>query len=292
MVYSQLLVNGLIDGAIYALVAAGFSLIYSTNRFIHFAHGATLAAGAYFLYWTVEGLGLDLYFGLILLLLFAALFGAFMNTVIYKKLRERNVSPEILLIASIALALLMENVILAIAGAKPLSFSLTQAEAGIEVLGAYVTPIQLYIMGMAFLLLILLYLAMKKTSWGKYTRAVADNPQLASIQGISHERVYLHSFIVGSVLAGIAGALIGLENSVFHTMGTQLVIKGFAASVIGGIVSVPGAIVGSFILGLLENIGIFILPTGYKDAIAFALLFVFLLVTPNGLFGPKQRDGI
>jgi len=240
----------------------------------------------------VEGLGLDLYFGLILLLLFAALFGAFMNTVIYKKLRERNVSPEILLIASIALALLMENVILAIAGAKPLSFSLTQAEAGIEVLGAYVTPIQLYIMGMAFLLLILLYLAMKKTSWGKYTRAVADNPQLASIQGISHERMYLYSFIVGSVLAGIAGALIGLENSVFHTMGTQLVIKGFAASVIGGIVSVPGAIVGSFILGLLENIGIFILPTGYKDAIAFALLFIFLLVKPNGLFGPKQRDGI
>jgi len=116
-------------------------------------------------------------------------------------------------------------------------------------------------------------------------RAVSDNKELAAIAGINQKRVSDYSFIIGSVLAGIAGILIGLEQNLEPTMGTTLIIKGFTGAVIGGITSVPASILGSYLLGLAENYGIWFLPSGFKDAIAFAILFLFLLFKPNGLFG-------
>ena len=119
-------------------------------------------------------------------------------------------------------------------------------------------------------------------------RAVADNKDVAEIVGISSEKIYSWAFIVGSAIAGVAGILIGLETNLMPTMGTALIIKGFAAAIIGGIGSVPGAILGSFLLGLAENFGIWYLPSGYKDAIAFVILFIFLLFLPQGILGKKK----
>ena len=114
------------------------------------------------------------------------------------------------------------------------------------------------------------------------------NPELASIVGINKEKIINYSFFIGSCLAGVAGILIGLEQSIEPTMGTHLMIKGFTGAVIGGITSVPGAVLGSYLLGFAENIGVWFLPSGYKDAIAFILLFIILLVKPKGLFGIDQ----
>ena len=116
-------------------------------------------------------------------------------------------------------------------------------------------------------------------------RAVADNPELASIVGIHSRRISDLSFIIGSGLAGVAGILIGLEQNLEPTMGTMLIIKGFTGAVIGGVTSVPASIIGSYLLGFVENFGIWYLPSGYKDAIAFILLFIFLLAKPTGIFG-------
>ena len=116
-------------------------------------------------------------------------------------------------------------------------------------------------------------------------RAVADNKELASIVGINPKKIAIYSFLIGSALAGIAGILIGLEQNMDPTMGTELMIKGFTGAIIGGIGSVAGAIPGSYLLGIAENFGIWYLPSGYKDAIAFVLLFIFLLFKPEGLFG-------
>jgi len=116
-------------------------------------------------------------------------------------------------------------------------------------------------------------------------RAVADNKELASIVGIDHRRVSDYAFFIGSSLAGIAGILIGLEQNLEPVMGTSLMIKGFTGAIIGGITSVPASIIGSYLLGLVENFGIWYLPSGYKDAIAFTLLFLFLLFRPSGMFG-------
>ena len=130
---------------------------------------------------------------------------------------------------------------------------------------------------------------MKKTKLGKAMRAVSNNKDVAEIVGINSETIYSWSFIIGSAIAGIAGILICLEQNLEPTMGTGLIIKGFTAAIIGGIGNVYGAVLGALLLGLAENFGILYLPSGYKDAIAFIILFVFLLFRPQGLFGTKKE---
>ena len=120
-------------------------------------------------------------------------------------------------------------------------------------------------------------------------RAVAGNKDAAEIVGISAEKIYSRSFIIGSAIAGIAAILVGLEQNLQPMMGTNLMIKGFTAAIIGGIGSVPGAILGSFLLGFAENYGIWFLPSGYKDAIAFVILFIFLLFRPYGILGIRKN---
>ncbi|MFH1827997.1 MAG: branched-chain amino acid ABC transporter permease [Nanoarchaeota archaeon] len=288
MVVIQLFINALIAGAIYALVSSGFSLIYSTCKFIHFAHGAVIAFSAYFLYFLFSMLGLDFGFAVIFSIIFAAILGYLMNLVIYKQLRKKKTSSVILLIASFALLIFFESLIIILFGANVKTIGYLKAAKGIQILGASITPLQVFTIVVSILLLILLYLFMKKTKIGKAMRAVADNKDVAETVGISSEKIYSFSFIIGSAIAGIAGVLISLEQSLEPLMGTNLMIKGFTASVIGGIGSVPGAILGSFILGIAENFGIWFLPSGYKDAITFGLLFLFLLFRPQGILGIKR----
>jgi len=288
--FFQLLINGLIAGAIYALVASGFSLIYSTCKFIHFAHGATIAFSAYFLYFLFASLGLSFWPSVILAIIFGALLGWLMNKFIYKKLRKRKASNVILLIASFALLILLESLILMLFGADVKTIGYIKIAKGLEFLGAIITPLQIVIIIVSIILLILLWIFMKRTKIGKAMRAVADNKEVAEVVGISAEKIYSWSFIVGSAIAGVAGILVGLEQNLEPTMGTNLMIKGFTGAIIGGIGSVPGAVLGSFLLGIVENFGIWFLPSGYKDAIAFVILFIFLLFRHQGILGIKRNN--
>ena len=288
--FPQLLINGLIAGAIYALVASGFSLIFSTAKFIHFAHGSTVAVGAYLLHLFYGILNLNFWLAVILTIPAAALSGWLINRLIYHPLRKRGASNTILLMASIGLLILIESLILLIFGADVKTIGFLEIVKGIEIGGAIITPLQIVIIIVSVLLLIGLFLLMKKTKLGKAMRAVSDNKDVAEIVGISSRRIYAYTFLIGSAIAGIAGILVGMEQNLEPTMGTNLMIKGFTGAIIGGVSSVPGAVVGSFILGIVENFGIWFLPSGYKDAIAFIILFVFLIFRPNGLFGKKVKD--
>ncbi len=283
--FVQLLFNGLIAGSIYALVACGFSLIYSTNKFMHFAHGAAVASGAYLLFTFFAISGLPFWLSCVLTLVSSSLLGVLMYRLIYIPLLAKKASNIILLIASIGLLILVENILQMFFGADVKTIGLIEVSRGIDILGAVVTPLQIVIFCVSIMLLIGLYLFMKKTKLGREMRAVADNKNLADIMGINSKRIAYYSFAIGSFLAGIAGILIGLEQNLEPTMGTNLMIKGFTGSVIGGITSVPAAVVGSYLLGLVENFGVWYLPSGYKDAIAFVLLFLFLLFKPTGIFG-------
>lgn len=288
--FSQLLVNGLIAGAIYALVAAGFSLIYSTCKFIHFAHGATVAVAAYISYLFFSLLGLNFWLAVILTVVVTAGFGWLVNRLVYEELRRRKASNVILLIASIALLFLFESLILLFFGADVKTIGFVKIARGLDFLGAIITPLQIVIVIFSVLLFVFLFFFIKKSRIGKAMRAVADNKDMAEIVGISVKKIYAWSFVIGSAVAGAAGVLVGLEQNLEPTMGTNLIIKGFTGAVIGGIGSVPGAILGSFLLGLVENFGIWFLPSGYKDAIAFIILFIFLILMPQGIFGIKKRD--
>lgn len=287
--FIQLLFNGLIAGAIYALVASGFSLIYSTCKFVHFAHGVTIAFSAYFLYFLFSGLGLNFWLSVIFAIIFAALLGWSMNKVVYKNLRKRKTSNVILLMASFALLIFFESLILMLFGADVKTVGYIKITKGLEFLGAIITPLQIVIIAVSIVLLVLLYFFMKKTKIGKAMRAVADNKDVAEVVGISSEKIYSWSFIIGSAIAGIAAILVGLEQNLEPTMGTNLMIKGFTGAIIGGIGSVPGAVLGSFLLGFAENFGIWFLPSGYKDAIAFVILFIFLLFRPQGILGIRKK---
>lgn len=286
---AQLVANGIIAGAIYALVASGFSLIYNVTKFMHIAHGGVLALSAYFLY-SFMSVHLSFPLAIIITLALACVAGEVINKLVYKPLRYRKASNAVMLIVSIAVLIFINSLIIALWSADIKSITLANKGIVFEIGGALVNVVQVVIIITAALLLVGLWFLMKKTRVGKAMRALADNKDVAQTVGINPERHYTITFVVGSLLAGVAGILIGIEQNLNPTMGVALIVKGFTGSVVGGMLSVPGAVLGSLLVGLVENIGIWWLPSGYKDAIAFALLFVFLLFRPQGLLGKKARE--
>lgn len=285
----QLVLNGLIAGAIYALVGLGFALVYRTVRFFHFAHGAVYAVGAYVAYATMQlvssgagGLG-SWTAGIAA----AALVGVGIDRLVYRPLRTRKAPALILLIASFGVFIFLQNLLQLVFGAQILTMRTGPVKEGHHVLGAVVTDTQTAIMAAAVVVLVGLWVVERWTRLGKETRAVADDSLAASVTGINPERVILWTFLIGSALAGLAGILISYETNIEPTMGFNALLKGIIASIIGGIGSIPGAALGGLLLGLAENLGIWKLPAMWKDTIAFGLLILFLLVRPQGILGKK-----
>lgn len=294
MIILQFAINGLIAGAIYALIALGFSIIYKTVRFFHFAHGAVYVIGAYAAYgiisilpssWGVGSWFVAVPVGIIL----AASAGVGIDRGIYRPLRDKKASNLILLLASFGVFIFVENLIALIFGNQVLTLRSGIVREGWQVLGAVITPIQALIIGVCILTFVLCWWLMSKTRLGRAIRAVADDRVGASVCGINPERTIMWAFLIGSALAGVAGMLISLETNLEPTMGFNAILKGIIASIIGGIGSIPGAILGGLFLGLVENLGIAFIPAGWKDAIAFGVLILFLLFRPQGIFGRRKR---
>jgi len=156
-------------------------------------------------------------------------------------------------------------------------------------MGAVITDIQILLLGVSCMLLAILWIIVDKTKMGKAIRAVADDPIGASVSGIYPESVILYAFGIGSALAGMAGVLISLETNIEPTMGMNAILKGIIASIIGGIGSIPGAVLGGFFLGIVENLGIWKIQAGWKDTISFSVLILFLLFRPEGILGKKNN---
>ncbi len=285
MIITQLIINALVIGSIYALISSGFSLIYATNKFIHFAHGATIAFGGYMLLLFFSILNLPLILALLLTIITTGALGFASYRLIYLPLQKKNSSTVIMLIASLGLLMLIENLLQTFFGSNVKTFSEFQGMASFSFLGAYITPLQVIIVLVSLTLLGILFYVMKKSTLGKKLRAVADNKELASIAGINSKQIAMYSFIIGSMIAGVAGILIGLEQNLMPSLGTRLIIKGFTGAIIGGITSVPGAVLGSYILGSVETASTWFLPAEFKDAITYTILVFFLLFRPRGLFG-------
>ena len=186
---AQSTVNGIIAGSIYALVASGFSLIYSTNKFMHFAHGSSVVVGGYIIHTLFSLIGIPFYLSALLTILLSGLFGLLLYRAIYLPLQNKKASNVILLIASIALLMLFQNLIQMIFGAKVRPIGHVEIAKGINILGANITPLQLIIIFISLLLFVMLYFFMKKTKLGRNMRAISDNKELASIIGINYKRI-------------------------------------------------------------------------------------------------------
>lgn len=285
----QFIFNGIIAGSIYALIAIGFTVIYRTVKFFHFAHGVVFTAGAYLAYTFFILLKINLFISFFLSIAFAAFLGIAINRFVYYPLRLKNASNLIFLLASFGVFIFLQNLIQLIYGAQSLTIRTGPIKEGHHFLGAVITDIQILILIASIVLMILVWIFIQKTKIGKAMRAVADDPMAANVVGINPERIIMISFAIGSALAGVAGILISFETNIGPTMGFSALLKGIIASIIGGIGSIPGAVLGGLFLGLAENLGIWKISAGWKDCIAFAILIVFLLVRPWGLLGTKTQ---
>lgn len=286
---AQLIANGLIAGSIYALMAAGFSLMYCLQRFMNIAHGSTYVIGAFVAFACTKFIGVPLWLSFIVGIIAATLVGIIINETIFRPLQKQKEKDKALLLASFGVFLLVEAIILMLFGADVKSFGLP-VQRGMSILGALVTPVQIVILLSAPVIFIGLWVFLNKSRLGRALRATADNEAIASTMGINVRVMTFLTTSVGSALAAVAGILVALEQNLEHSMGMSAVLKGLTAAVIGGIGNVPAAILGGYLLGLAENLGIWYLPSGYKDAIAFSILLIFLLIRPQGFFGVKRRE--
>jgi branched-chain amino acid transport system permease protein len=294
----QLIINGIIAGSIYALIAIGFTVIYKTVKFFHLAHGAVYTAGAYLTYsmvklnldngvWTLEW-----FFAFLVGIIGAGVLGILIDRVVYYPLRKQNASNLIFLLASFGVFIFLQNLIQLIYGAQILTIRTGPVKEGHHFLGAVITDVQITILLVSLVCLIGLWVFIQKTKLGKAMRAVSDDPIAANVVGINPEKIILFSFAIGSALAGLAGILISFETNIEPTMGFNAILKGIIASIVGGIGSIPGAVLGGFFLGLAENLGVWKIQAGWKDAIAFAILIIFLLIRPWGILGNRRDYGL
>ncbi|MBI4974901.1 MAG: branched-chain amino acid ABC transporter permease [Candidatus Omnitrophica bacterium] len=219
----------------------------------------------------------------------SAVLGIAIDRVVYLPLRKNNAPDLVFIIASFGVFIFIQNLLQLIYGAQILTIRTGPIVEGYQVASAVITPIQILILSVSLILLAIIWLGTEKTKMGKAIRAVADDPVGAGVSGIYPEKTILYSFGIGSALAGMAGILISLETNIEPTMGFDAILKGIIACIIGGIGSIPGAVLGGLFLGMIENLGIWKIQAGWKDTIAFTVLIIFLFLRPEGILG-KRND--
>ncbi len=292
--FLQQIVIGFTVGGVYALIALGYTMVYSILELINFAHGEIYMIGAYLgiiflgiftaIGLTEQSLPLALLLTLILSVFFCSAYGFTIEKLAYKPLRRApRLSP---LISAIGVSIFLQNYVMLTQGATDKVFPHILELAKIEFFGVTMTTLQIFIIATSLLLMIMLHLYVMKTKTGKAMRAVAQDKIMASLLGINIDRIISVTFIIGSGLAAVAGLMVAMYYGlVNHYIGYIAGIKAFAAAVLGGIGSIPGAIFGGFILGIIESLGAGYLSGEYKDAYAFIILIVILLIRPRGLLG-------
>jgi branched-chain amino acid transport system permease protein len=282
---AQFLINSLITSSSYALTSIGFVIIYRVTNFFNFSHGSIFSSGSYLLYTFIVFCKFNFIVAFFLSLIGSGLIGVLINYFVYYPLRNLAASNLACLIASFGVFTFIQNILQIVYGSEIFPSMVNEIKEGNHFLDAIITDNQILVLVASVTLYLVLFLFSKNTKIGKSMRAVADDPIAASIVGINPERTIAISFFIGSALAGAAGILISLETNLEPTMGLNAILKGIIASIIGGIGSIPGALLGGLFLGLAENLGTYWIDAAWKDTIAFGILIVFLLFKPTGILG-------
>jgi len=299
--FTQQLINGLALGAVYALIALGYTMVYGILQLINFAHGEIYMLGAYLgiivlgvlttLGLTAYSLPLSLLITAIVSMLFCAAYGAVIERVAYRPLR--NASKLAPLISAVGMSIILQNFVMLAQGKEYKNLPPMLPAEGFTVFGANVSPVQIFILTASVLIMAGLQFFIARTRLGKAMRATSQDRVMAGLVGINVNQVISITFMIGSSLAAVAGVMVTLYYGVVHFfMGYLAGIKAFTAAVLGGIGSIPGAMLGGFILGLIENFGASYVSSVYKDAFAFVVLIITLIIRPAGLLGQKSVDKV
>ncbi len=299
--FIQQLINGLALGAVYALIALGYTMVYGILQLINFAHGEVYMLGAYLgiiVFGILTALGLPafslsltLVITVLVSMFFCAMYGAAIERVAYRPLR--NATKLAPLISAVGVSIILQNFVMLTQGKEYKNLPPQLPSEGFTILGANVSPAQMFILSASILIMIVLHLFVSRTKLGKAMRATSQDRIMAGLVGINVDMVISVTFMIGSALAAVAGVMVTLYYGVVHFfMGYLAGIKAFTAAVLGGIGSIPGAVLGGFMLGLIENFGASYVSSVYKDAFAFVVLIITLLIRPSGLLGQKALDKV
>lgn len=286
---AQQVANGLFLGAVYALFAIGYTLVFGVLDILNLAHAAIFMAAAFIALILAQS-GLPLIAALLVAMAAAGLLGVVLDRVAFAPLRRRNAGTLVPLISSIGFAIVVEAVARGLFGIDERQFPSTPAAAVALTLGPVTfTALDASILAVSILLMLLLGWVMRATPLGRSIRAVAEDRIAAALLGIDLERTIALTFFIASALGGAAGVLVGLQyNSVSVDMGSRIELRGLAVIILGGMGSITGAVLGGFILGAVETLSIAYIGSAWRDAIAFAVMFLILILKPTGIFGKRS----
>jgi branched-chain amino acid transport system permease protein len=280
----QLIVNSIIAGSIYAMVVLGFNLVFGTTKFFNMAHGVMAAVGGYTVFYLTRSWDLGLLPSIVIAVVVAGLLGSLLDLIVYRPLRRRKASNMVMLVASLGAFTLIQALIAMIFTSQ--FHALSQnigTQTTYNIAGGIITQIQVIILICGLVIMAGLILLLKFTMFGKAIKAISDDEEVAKIVGINTDRIISRVFFIGSAIAGLAGILVGLDTGIEPIMGLPLLLKGIIAAIVGGIGNIYAGVLGAFLLGFIENFGIWKISGEWKDAIAFGLLILFLIFRPQGL---------
>jgi branched-chain amino acid transport system permease protein len=302
--FFQELVNGITTGALYSLVALGFSMVYGVLKLLNFAHGDLYMIGAYIGFFVIQWFGGAANVGIPVPLLLAIMFllaagvsgglGVAIERFAYRPLRNApRIAP---LITAIGISFFLENAVLLLFGAQYRIYNTPEfisLSSGIRIGSVTIDTVQIMVVVLSVALMAGLQLLVNRTRWGKQVRAVAADREAAEMLGINVNFTISMTFFLGSALAGVAGVMGGLLfNQVTNTIGFIVGLKAFTAAVVGGIGSLPGAMLGGLLIGLAESFTIGYISSTYSNLLVFALLIIVMLVRPSGLLGQAQLQKV
>lgn len=286
--FLQNIINGLAIGSIYALMGLGFTLVFGVLGLLNLAHGEIYMAGAYLAFFLLTKLNLNPIFVLGTISVAIYLVGIGVERCAFRPLREQP--PYIPLISTIAVSLIFQEVAQLVWGPQAVTFPDLMSQR-IEFGGNSISLLQVVTIGISVIAMVLLHFFLGKTRLGRTIRATSEDYTACALMGVNINRIISITFGVGAVLAGIAGVLISFYYSVaFPTMGFIATFRAFIISVVGGMGSIPGAVLAGFLFGLIDTFSVTVLPSGFSDAIPFLVLIAFLLFKPTGIVGRKGEE--
>jgi branched-chain amino acid transport system permease protein len=283
----QQLINGLTQGSLYALIAIGFVIIFGTMNLVTFAHGEVYMVGAFMGYFALTLWNLPWPVALMMGMAAGWILGVLMEKIAFRPMRNLGHMPPLLI--TIGMSIILKEAVMIMWGAenRPVPSLFEQT---IQVGNSQISLLQLVIMGIVVMLIVGLQLLIQGTKIGRAMRATAQDHEAAQAMGVNADRVFNIAFGLASLLGGAGGVLVGIYyNAVSATMGGTAGMKGFAACIFGGLTSIPGAILGSLIIGVVENLTVQYIASGYRDIIGFLVMVAVLIVRPQGLLGSKMR---
>jgi branched-chain amino acid transport system permease protein len=285
----QILINGLALGSVYALIATGFALIFNVLKFTNFAHGAMMTCGAFLGYFLSARLGFGLWPTILVSMLSGGLIAVAGEFIAFKRILANNSSSFYFFVSSITLGTLLEGIVTLKVGANFYNYPNFFETSTFHLGSVIISKSDAMMFGFSAVALIALAYIIQKTRFGRALRSVSFDRDTSQLMGIDVNRVILLTFFVSGCLAGLSGVFLGINYTLYPTLGS-LVVKGFIAAVIGGLGSLPGAVIGAILLGLVETTLINFVGSGYAPVFTFAIMLVFLLVHPTGIAGSNIQE--